>query len=275
VVLWSAENEGLNVSALTPAMLAEFRKIIDANDGTRPVIFDGDGTAYGVSPASEKHYVWSVKDLMERGGVSSGYGHDLRNDIYWAAEYHQDVPLGCGEFLFPYEPALRSKVREVVYMMGLQTRGYRFADWFDIRPYNPSYCGFLGAEGVSPGYEEAYDVIVKSFAPVAVFDKDYDALGPFPLPPKLKAGKPEHRTLIVYNDTFAGDQVVAAWTVVQNGKQAAGSKKALTIQPGCHTTMDITFTPESPGPLDLTLISLKNGKEQFRDIRKFQVEPPG
>ncbi len=101
VILWSAENEGLNVSALTPAMLGEFRGVIDAADGSRPVIFDGDGTAFGASPASVKHYVKTIEDLQERGGRSSGYAKDLRNDIYWATAYHQDVPLGCGEFLFP------------------------------------------------------------------------------------------------------------------------------------------------------------------------------
>ncbi len=131
VILWSAENEGLNVSALTPAMLEEFRRIIDAADGSRPVIFDGDGTAFGASPASVKHYVKTIEDLQDRGGRSSGYAKDLRNDIYWATAYHQQVPLGCGEFLFPYEPGLREHEREVIYSMGLQARGYRLADWFD------------------------------------------------------------------------------------------------------------------------------------------------
>ena len=60
--------------------------------------------------------------------------------------------------------------REVIY--SLQARGYRLADWFDIRPYNPSYSGFLRKEGLRPDGREAYDILVKSFAPVAVFDKD-------------------------------------------------------------------------------------------------------
>ncbi len=151
VILWSAENEGLNVSALTPAMLAEFRRIIDAADASRPVIFEGDGTAYGASPASVKHYVKTIEDLQERGGRSSGYAKDLRNDIYWATAYHQDVPLGCGEFMFPYEPGLREHERDVIYSMGLQARGYRLANWFDIRPYNPSVLGFSSPRRRPPG----------------------------------------------------------------------------------------------------------------------------
>jgi hypothetical protein len=249
VILWSAENEGLNVSVLTPAMLAEFRRIIDAADGSRPVIFDGDGTAYGASPASVKHYVRTIEDLEDRGGRSSGYAKDLRDDIYWATAYHQDVPLGCGEFLFPYEPGLRQREREVIYSMGLQARGYRLADWFDIRPY-----------------------LVKSFAPIAVFDKDYDELGPFPKPPTLKAGAPVQHKLIVYNDAFSDDTVELRWQAVLGDNSFAGETRALKIPLGGHVIADITFTPPAPGELRLDLISAKGGKEQFQDSRVFVVE---
>ena len=253
-------------------MLAEFRRIIDAADGSRPVIFDGDGTAFGASPASVKHYVKTIEDLQERGGRSSGYAKDLRNDIYWATAYHQDVPLGCGEFLFPYEPGLREHEREVIYSMGLQARGYRLADWFDIRPYNPSYSGFLRKEGVRPDCREAYDILVKSFAPVAVFDKDYDALGPFPKPPTLKAGAPVRRTLIVYNDAFSDETVELRWRAILEEKPIAGEKRSLDIPLGGHATVDITFTPPTVGELRLELVSAKGGKEQFQDNRLFIVE---
>jgi beta-galactosidase/beta-glucuronidase len=272
VILWSAENEGLNVNVLTPAMLAEFRRIIDAADESRPVIFDGDGTAYGASPASVKHYVRTIEDLKNRGGRSSGYAKDLRNDIYWATAYQQDVPLGCGEFLFPYEPGLRAKEREVIYSMGLQSRGYRLADWFDIRPYNPSYSGFLRKEGVRPDCREAYEIIVKSFAPIAVFDKDYDELGPFPQPPVLKPGTPARRTLIVYNDAFSDETVELRWQTVLGDKSVASETRTLKIPLGSHALVDIIFTPPAPGELRLNLTSAKGGKVQFQDSRIFTVE---
>jgi len=272
VILWSAENEGLNVNSLTPAMLAEFRRIIDAADGSRPVIFDGDGTAFGASPASVKHYVKTIEDLQDRGGRSSGYAKDLRNDIYWATAYHQDVPLGCGEFLFPYEPGLRAKEREVIYSMGLQARGYRLADWFDIRPYNPSYSGFLQKEGVRPECLEAYEILVKSFAPIAVFDRDYDELGPFPKPPTLKAGTPVQRKLIVYNDAFSGEAVELRWQAVLGDKPFAGQTRTLKIPVGGHEIVDIAFTPPAPGEMRLDLASAKSGKGQFQDSRVFVVE---
>jgi hypothetical protein len=272
VILWSANNEGLNVNLLTPAMLAEFKRIIDAADGSRPVIFDGDGTAYGISPASVKHYVRTIEDLQERGGRSSGYARDLRIDVYWATEYHQDIPLGCGEFLFPYEPQLRAREREVIYSMGLQARGYRLADWFDIRPYNPSYAGFLRPEGVKEEHREAYEILVKSFAPIAVFDKDYDALGPFPKPPAIKAGETVRRTLIVYNDAFFDEQVEVRWAANLGGKEIAGETRVLEIPLGGHVILPIAFTPAHAGELRLDLASSKKGLAQFKDARTFVAE---
>lgn len=271
VVLWSAENESLNVNKLAQAQLVEFRKTIDEHDGTRPVIFDGDGTGEGVSPASVKHYVRTIADLENHGGKASGYGRDLRNDIYWAAEYRQTIPLGIGEFLFPANDAMRAKHREVCAMMGLQTRGYRYANWFDIRPYNPHYTGALSADGLKDGYKDAWDLIVKSFAAVAVFDREYDALGPFPDPPELRAGSRAIRTLIVYNDTFEDEAVTVMWHAEMDGARIAGAESDLRVELGDHTELEIAFTPSRPGNLTLTLASSKAGKECFRDTRAFSV----
>ncbi len=271
IILWSAENEGLNVSQLSPAQLAEFKTVIDAHDGTRPVIFDGDGTGEGASPASVKHYVRTIADLRDRGGKASGYGRDLRNDIYWAAAYKQDVPLGCGEFLFPANDAMRAKRREVCWMMGLQTRGYRYADWFDIRPYNPHYTGFLEPGGLKKGYEEVWDVIVKSFAPIAVFDKDYDALGPFPEPPVLPAGAVAKRTLIVYNDAFTDKRVTVAWEWKVGSSVLLADKKELDIPLGYRRKIELEFTPPGAGEAVLTFTASKAGRECFRDSHLFRV----
>jgi len=271
IVLWSAENESLNVNKLAQAQLVEFRKVIDEHDGSRPVIFDGDGTGEGVSPASVKHYVRTIADLQHRGGKASGYGRDLRNDIYWAAEHKQSVPLGIGEFLFPANDAMRAKHRDVCAMMGLQTRGYRYANWFDIRPYNPHYTGAFSPDGLKEGYEGAWDLIVKSFAAVAVFDKAYDALGPFPDPPKFRARHEATRILIVYNDTFEDEAVTVTWQAELDGIRIAGEERKLRIPLGDHTEIAIAFTPERPGELTLALASSKAGKQCFQDTRAFSV----
>ena len=270
VVLWSGDNEGLNVSLFTPAQLAQFRTFIDAEDGTRPVTFDGDGSGMGASPASIKHYVRTIDDLRDRGGAASGYARDLRNDIYWATDYAQDIPLGCGEFLYP-EGRQRGRERELAYLMGLQTRGYRLANWFDIRPYNPSMIGFLDKGGMKPGFEEAYDIIQKSFAAVAVFDKEYDALGPYPAPPVLPAGQKARRELIIYNDAFSGESVEVEWTARQGEARIAGERLTRRIPLGGHASLPIEFTPSAAGELQLELVSRKGGKETYRDVRPFIV----
>ena len=105
-----------------------------------------------------------------------------------------------------------------------------------------------------------------------MFDKDYDELGPFPKPPKLKAGVPLTRTLIVYNDAFSGEEVELRWQAVLEGKLIGGEKRALNIPLGGHTTVKVTFTPPSTGELRLELVSIKGGTEQFRDSRPFIVE---
>jgi hypothetical protein len=272
VLLWSACNEALNCRQLSPTQLAEFARVIDSHDGTRPVIFDGDGSAYGAVTASNKHYVRTIADLEDRGGKASGYGRDLRDDIYWAAEYKHDLPLGIGEFLFPANDTLRARSAELYACMGLQTRGYRYANWFDIRPYNPSFTGGLRKDGPVEKYAAAWDIIVKSFAAVAVFDKAYDALGAFPAPPELAAGVEELRTLIVYNDCFADEEVTLSWSALLAGEQIAGEELPLRIELGYHKELPIRFTPPRAGELELLLLSHKGGQEQFRDTRRFVVK---
>ncbi|NLE54143.1 MAG: hypothetical protein GX617_04320 [Lentisphaerae bacterium] len=272
VLIWSACNEALNCKQLSPAQLAEFARVIDSHDGTRPVIFDGDGSAYGVVLACNKHYVRTIADLEDHGGKASGYGNDLRDDIYWVAEYKQEVPMGIGEFLFPANDRLRSRSTELYACMGLQTRGYRYADWFDIRPYNPNYTGGLREEGPAEKFAAAWDIIVKSFAPVAVFDKAYDELGAYPAPPALAVGAEEVRTLIVYNDCFSDEQVTVAWSALLAGEKIAGGELPLRIELGFHTEVPISFTPPRAGDLELRLVSRKGGQEQFRDSRRFVVK---
>jgi hypothetical protein len=126
--------------------------------------------------------------------------------------------------------------------------------------------------GVRPDCREAYEILVKSFAPIAVFDKDYDELGPFPKPPTLKAGASVQRKLIVYNDAFSDETVELRWEAVLADKSFAGETRTLKIPLGEHVIVDIAFTPPAAGELRLDLISAKGGKERFRDSRGFVVE---
>jgi len=62
--------------------------------------------------------VSTIDDLKDRGGRASGYARDLRSDIYWAVAYKQDVPLGCGEFLFPYAAVVPVDQAEIPRALG-------------------------------------------------------------------------------------------------------------------------------------------------------------
>jgi hypothetical protein len=272
VILWSAANEATGPGRLSRAMLAICKETIDAEDGTRPVIFDGDGTVDGLSPVNSKHYPLTIDDLQHLDGKASGYGCDMRPDIYWPAAFRQTVPMSCGEFLFPHEPGMGGDEHAVIVMMGLQTRGYRYAGWFDIRPYNPSYCGFLRPEGVRGGFADAYEIIRASFAPVAVFDKEYDTLGPKPEPPRLRVGSAATRTLIVYNDEFSDDDVTVAWRLLADGRSVAQETLSLSVPLGDHIEVPITIVPPVRGDLTLELTSRKAGVVRFAETRRFTAE---
>jgi hypothetical protein len=125
---------------------------------------------------------------------------------------------------------------------------------------------------VKDEHREAYDILVKSFAPIAVFDRDYDALGPYPDPPRLPPGEIARRTLIVYNDAFRDEQVEVTWSADLDGERLAGETRTLQIPLGAHSLAEIAFMPTERGELHLHLASAKGGSEQFRDRRTFVVE---
>ena len=48
--------------------------------------------------------------------------------------------------------------------------------------------------------------------------------------------------------------------------------RSLKIPLGGHATVNIAFTPATPGEFGLELVSAKSGQELFRDRRAFAVE---
>ena len=76
----------------------------------------------------------------------------------------------------------------------------------------------------------------------------------------------------MYNDAFSGEEVNLSWRAVFDGKPIADETRLLTIPLGGHTTVEIAFTPPSPGELRLELVSVKGGTKRFQDDRPFVVE---
>ena len=220
-----------------------------------------------------KHYVKTIEDLKERGGRSSGYAKDLRNDIYWATAYQP----GRAAWVRRISCSLTSRASASTSARSSTAWGSRRAGtgWrigsTSVRTTLPTPVS-CARTAFDPDCREAYEILVKSFAPIAVFDKDYDELGSFPKPPKLKAATPAARKLIVYNDAFSDEAVELRWNAVMDGKSLAGETRSLRIPLGGHALVEITFSPPSPGEVRLELISAKAGKVQFQDSRLFVVE---
>ena len=272
VVLWSAENEGLNVNVLSPAKLAEFRRVIDEDDGTRPVIFRRRRLGLRCHrPASSIMFgpstTWATAAAAPRvtpatcATTSTGPRSTSRTCPSVAVSSSSRTSPSCA----PRE-------REAVYAMGLQARGYRLADWFDIRPYNPSYGGFCAkreSARASRGLRHLGQVLRPSGRVRQGLRRTRARI---PKPPTLKAGEAARRTLLIYNDAFTDEQVQVSWQAKLADRRIGGGERTLQIPLGNHAIVEITFTPDSPGELRLELISSKAGREQFRDVRPFSVE---
>jgi hypothetical protein len=54
-----------------------------------------------------------------------------------------------------------------------------------------------------------------------------------------------------------------------NGERLAGERVPLTIPLGGHVEQRIRFTPAAAGPVELSLVSEKAGRETFQDRRRF------
>jgi hypothetical protein len=111
-------------------------------------------------------------------------------------------------------------------------------------------------------------LIRQAFNPVAVIDSDFwnankmsDTSGRWPTTPATIAPGPNTRTLTIFNDTFADDQLSISWTL------HAGSPTGKTVDRGAlhpqvalgqHRQLAITFSaPDTTQPLYLQLQATK------------------
>jgi hypothetical protein len=114
--------------------------------------------------------------------------------------------------------------------------------------------------------------VQKAFSPVLVADRDYwtanelsDKNGDWPsVSVALPRGVPTTRTLVVFNDTFAGTQLNVRWELREGsptGPVAATQDLKLDVPLGQSIQQPITFTPPATdGPLFLVLTATKPGQ---------------
>ncbi|WP_135548567.1 discoidin domain-containing protein [Paenibacillus cymbidii] len=272
IVFYSPANE---LYALPHATSQERKDLVDAVraiDPTRPVCLDGDWTAGGGvtlrSDSLNSHY---------QGGFHTDY--PVNNDIYGrlSNKITNSLIMAYGEFLMGQSGENGGNNRphtvvEVQAMQGLQSRAARYKDYADIRPFSLDWAW----KEHSRSRLQA-DILRKSFAPVAVFDKEYDRFGVNPLLhateyPAVASGGTVSRTLIVYNDEFSDSSVTLKWYAYFGGSLVASNKYSLSVPLGGHAEQNVSFTaPAGNGNLVFRMEAWKGGSLKFDDTRHFKL----
>ncbi|MBE0655386.1 MAG: hypothetical protein IH594_16415, partial [Bacteroidales bacterium] len=186
VIMWSSENEiGRDwLKWFSDKQLKTLADSIRALDPTRPVIAEGD---------------FDIGDDFYSDHYPEGVGKTVTGSIYsWDTLISKTKPSSFGEFLFGNTDGKE-------WWHGTWCRGLRYINAAQIMPYT------LDWAWTSDTVTDVHLNLKNSFAPVALFDKDYDDIGidvlRKKLYPDLKAGAVEVRNLILYNDCFSGESV--------------------------------------------------------------------
>lgn len=263
IIKWGASNEmalGFVGEYDHRAYLPKLEEEILKYDDTRPINFDGERDI-GCSTV-DYHYL-------------EGYNKEPIGSIYsWGRFVHPDKPTGSGETLHLKSPDSREKLQNALercrWWIGIWQRGMRYVNFTDVRPA----CYFFVKDDL---YSEQATLLRNAYAPVALFDKEYDDLGIAPYTegtlPALRAASREQRTLILYNDEFRDDIVkVIVLLKVNDSIKAAGEWK-VCLKPGEHVEIPYVFNvPDCKGELlELILITEKNGVKKFEETRLFRI----
>lgn len=254
VIMWSSENEiGRDwLKWFSDKQLKTLADSIRAVDPTRPVIAEGD---------------FDIGDDFYSDHYPEGVGKTVTGSIYsWDTLISKTKPSSFGEFLFG-----NSDGKE--WWHGTWCRGLRYINAAQMMPYTLDWA--WSADSLS----DVHFNLKNSFAPVALFDKDYDDLGIDAIRkksyPELKAGETEIRNLILYNDCFSEETVQVEVRLESKGKLLANDMRNIKLPLGDH--LDIKCEFKVPGSenelLDFVLITRKSGKLTFQEYKKFRIIP--
>jgi hypothetical protein len=232
------------------------------------------------------------------------YLNQERGEIYsWNRFVHPSKPTGIGELFYgPWDVAERK-----YWWITSWVRGLRYVNYAEFRVFTLAWSwmdsgggrgGTGGVAGVTadPNWEKKlegdtpYAALRNAYAPVALFDKEYDRPGgdvaykkEYPL---LFEGAKVNRTLILYNDEFSGTNVTVRVKVVCAGQETAQGEKNFSIPLGEHVDIPISFQAPAiqlgrPGgerplvnngtPATLVLQTLKVGAVKFEESRTFLI----
>jgi beta-galactosidase len=263
LVIWSAENEfgAFHQRVFSDRETLGLGEEIARHDPTRPVCFEGDQEVGGRT--INYHYPEGF-DKVPEGSIYS-----------WASLVYPDKPTGAGEILHVGAELEPTPERERIYdgnkwALGLWLRGMRYVGFTDFRP---AIYRWARKELSSPRVE----AIRNAYAPVALFDKEYDDLDRSALAdgrcPVLTAGGRVERTLLLYNDEFRDTGVQARVALRADGRLLAEAAISVEVPLGGRVEIPCRFTvPGGCSRLEMVLAAAKGGSERFREARAFDVQ---
>jgi hypothetical protein len=265
VYMWNATNEmSYNFAgAFDPRELRRLGDTIRKFDSTRPVGYDGDHV---------------VDDALIDYHYPELYNHEPVGSIYGWGYMVQSRPTGMGETLHTRSPLkeVQYAVERNTWWLGIWTRGLRYTNWTNVKPacyWFAEKDGFKGARAEN---------LRNAYAPVALFDKDYDDLGLSPyvtglkpggkLPP-IQGGIRANRTLVLYNDEFRDTSVTAEVELLLEGKPFAKVSRTFTVPLGRHIDIPVSFNvpPATGRAFTMVLRTSKAGRRTFEESRHFTV----
>jgi len=260
IIRWNAENEmGVGwLNWMTNAELLSLGNEIRKYDTTRPVGYDGDR---------------DTGDAMVDYHYPEGYLNQPSGSLYsWGGIRSATKPTGVGEFITSYDVnADRNQ-----WWQGTWTRGLRYLDFADIRPYSLGWAWYANANS------NKVLNLRNSFNPVALFDKDYDDLGINPIvtngtPPSVDEGSIRSGTLLLYNDEFKGTNIWVDVTLKVTGTVFATSTMPYSVDPGAHRAIPYSFQVPNQGGqyLDLVLATRKDQVQRFEETKRFAITEKG
>ncbi len=252
IIMWSSENEiGRNwLRWFSDDQLKTLADSIRSVDPTRPVIAEGD---------------FDVGDDFNSLHYPEGVGKSVTGSIYsWDTLVAADKPTGIGEFLFGNTDGKE-------WWHGTWCRGLRYVNVAQIMPYTLDWSWKVDSTTAM------YENLKNSFAPIALFDKDYDDLGIDVIRkkqyPSLRTGTKIIRNLVLYNDDFSEETIQVEVRLESDGKILAQDIKYVELPLGEH----LDFSCELDIPtiendfMDLVLVTRKNGHLTFQEAKRFQL----
>lgn len=270
IVLWSVINEMgpkyRNHQGLTVEELKTAGAVVRSLDPTRPLIYHGNAEVRDEDTVSY-HYPTLAPETAD-------------GDIYqWRRLLVPGKPTGVGEY-FQTSPTARPlgpdlatrtlRATEARDWMGHFTRGLRHLGFADLRPK------LLNWTIHEPPDSWRVRVVRDTFAPVALFDLDYDALGVAPVRdarlPAVVAGSRHWRRLRLYNEEWSGDWLDYTLSLRLDGAEYERRSGRRQLAPGTSVDWSMELpAPTSPGLWEVVREVTKNGVIRFREVSAFSV----